>query len=928
MSFASRLTRTPHPYEPDHAAEIAPLVDGLSPELAELIRGTAGSSPYLKGLIEKEADWWPAALDDPEAALEGVLRDVRALDADAMQRDLRRAKRRVALLVGLADLGGVWALEEVTGGLTRFADAATHAALLTCVGAEIRRGRIPGVEEAEGETGGLVTLAMGKMGAGELNYSSDIDLICLFDESRYAPEDFAEARQALVRATRKLCAMLSDNTADGYVFRTDLRLRPDPSVTPVVLSMEGAMRYYESLGRTWERAAYIKARPCAGDLDAGERFLKELTPFVWRRHLDFAAIRDAHDMRLRIRDHKGHHGAITLEKHDMKLGRGGIREIEFFTQTQQIIAGGRDPELRVRGTVEGLRRLAAKGWVPQDVADRLILRYRQHREVEHRIQMIGDVQTHDLPRTDAGFDRLAALMGQDQATLRREIKDGLEEVQSLIEGFFAPDRGQTCEPETPAIPDEVASRWLSYPALRSARAQEIFGRLRPEIETLLGDADRPEEALLAFDGFLRGLPAGVQLFSLFEANPQLINLLIDICAISPALGAHLSRNAAVFDAVIDGDFFSDWPGVPALVRALEQRLAGEDDYERKLDAARRWQREWHFRIGVHHLRGLISAEEAGRDYAQLAEAVIKALWPAVVAHFAHRHGGPPGRGAVVLGMGSLGAGRTNARSDLDLIVIYDADGEAMSDGRRPLSARPYFARLTQALVTALSAPMAGGRLYEVDMRLRPSGSQGPVATSFASFQRYQREDAWTWEHLALTRARPLAGEEDLAADIEAVRAEVLSAPRDRAALLKDVSDMRARIAAAKSPDGPLDPKIGAGRLQDIEIFSQAATVLAGRSDRKTVRGLVHARRLGLVSRAEALTLKNSHDLCVLLLVSTRLIAETTPKPETMGLGARRFLLDHAREETLEDFIARLVDLSNRAAGIIDRALDGTDDDNG
>ncbi|MDH3262496.1 MAG: glutamine-synthetase adenylyltransferase, partial [Paracoccaceae bacterium] len=372
MSFAARLTRSPLPFEPERGAEAAALYGGLPPEVREVIAGAAGSSPYLAGLLARERDWAEAALsDEPEAALEAELRAIPELGDEALSAGLRQAKRRVALLAGLADLGGVWALEPVTEALTRLADAAVAAAVCAFVGAELRRGKIPGLgEEALADAAGMVVFAMGKMGAFELNYSSDIDLICLFDETRFEPAEAHEARAAFIRATRRMTGLLSDLTDEGYVFRTDLRLRPDPSVTPVCLGMEAAERYYESVGRTWERAAWIKARAAAGDPEGGARFLKVLTPFVWRRHLDFVAIQDAHDMRLRIREHKGLHG-LMLDGHDMKLGPGGIREIEFFTQTRQLIAGGRDPSLRVRGTVEGLARLCASGWAPEAVRDEL-----------------------------------------------------------------------------------------------------------------------------------------------------------------------------------------------------------------------------------------------------------------------------------------------------------------------------------------------------------------------------------------------------------------------------------------------------------------------------------------------------------------------------------------------------------------------------
>ncbi|MEO1641592.1 MAG: glutamine-synthetase adenylyltransferase, partial [Pseudomonadota bacterium] len=396
MSFAARLTRLPNAFDPERGSEAVAQVPDLSADLEPLIAGTAGCSPYLDGLIGREGAWLAQAMDAPEDALQDVTRGVNEAGLSDLPKTLRAAKRRVALLAALADLGGVWPLEAVTKSLTALADAAVHSAVRALVGAEVARGKLPADGDPD-DAGGMVVLAMGKMGAGELNYSSDIDLICLFDETRYDPGDYHEVRAAFIRVTRKMAAMLSDVRDGGYVFRTDLRLRPDASVTPVCLSMEAAERYYESVGRTWERAAYIKARVCAGDQKAGARFLKTLRPFVWRKHLDFAAIQDAHDMRLKIRDHKGLHGPLHLEGHNMKLGRGGIREIEFFTQTRQLIAGGRDPSLRERTTKGGLESLALAGWVPESDAAQLYDHYRHHREVEHRLQMINDAQTHSLP---------------------------------------------------------------------------------------------------------------------------------------------------------------------------------------------------------------------------------------------------------------------------------------------------------------------------------------------------------------------------------------------------------------------------------------------------------------------------------------------------------------------------------------------------
>lgn len=922
MQFVSKITRMPRPYDTGQGAEIRALFPDLPPELCDLVEGATGCSPYLKTLCEKERDWLSASFDAPEEALDEVMAKLEDVPPDALADALRQAKRRFALLIGLADLAGVWALDDVTARLTGFADRAVDLALKWAIGAQIRRGRLPGQSEDDLQSGaGMVVLAMGKMGAEELNYSSDIDLICLFDEARFSETDFQQARSSFVRATRAMAGLLNDKTSEGYVFRTDLRLRPDPGVTPVCLAMAAAETYYESLGRTWERAAYIKARPAAGDIDAGARFLKVLKPFVWRKHLDFAAIEDAHNIRLRIRRHKGLGGKLSLPGHDMKLGRGGIREIEFFTQTRQLISGGRDAELRVRETVEGLARLAAKGWIPEDVAHLLTRHYRFHREVEHRLQMLRDAQTHVLPSTDDEFDRLAAFMGSDTKALKDKLRDRLTEVDEVIERFFAPEGGSARipDPETEFDTDVIA-RWPSYPALRSSRAVEIFNRLKPDILARLSQTARPDEALLAFDRFLSGLPAGVQVFALFEANPQLIDLLADIAGTAPGLAAYLSRHASVFDAVIAGDFFAPWPERSVLAEELQARIDAEPDYERKLDAARRWRKEWHFRVGVHNLRGLVGADRAGAQYADLAEVVIRVLWPEVKRQFSEKHGRPPGRGAVVLGMGSLGAARLNAGSDLDLIVIYDSAGEDGSDGRRPLAARAYYARLTQALITALSAPMSEGKLYEVDMRLRPSGNQGPVATAWPSFQDYQRNEAWVWEHLALTRARVIAGPDDLSEDVETFRRTLLKRKADPDKVLEEVAAMRRRIAEAKAPEGPWDTKLGRGRMQEIELIAQAGSLMAGEPRREVVSGLDAGVAIGWLNDADGAALRQAYGLFWQVLQAARLLGDKPLDADQIGEGAAAFVL---RETGFEDVTAlrnALEEAAEAAGQSIDRAL--------
>ena len=925
MTLAARITRLPIAFDRAAAADLRADLPGFAPEVMELMAATAGCSPYLRGLMLREADWLRAAVEAPDAALATTLAAADTLTAEALPLALRQAKRRVALLAALCDLGGAWTLEQVTGALTALADKAVHLSLTTLVAEEIRRGKLPGATPDDAATaGGMVALAMGKMGAGELNYSSDIDLICLFDETRYPGEE-QEARASFIKVTRRMTTILSDAT-DGYVFRSDLRLRPDASVTPVCLSMAAAEAYYEAEGRTWERAAYIKARPCGGDLAAGERFLKTLTPFVWRKHLDFVAIQDAHDMRLRIRDHRGLHGPITVEGHNMKLGAGGIREIEFFTQTRQLIAGGRDPSLRDRTTVGGLAALAAKGWIPPEVASELTVLYRAHREVEHRLQMVNDAQTHSLPASPEGVARIAAFCGQSEDDFRRDLLDRLAATDRLTEGFFAPGEVED-GPELSEASRKITEGWQSYPALRSDRARTIFLRLRPRILKELARAANPEEALVALDGFLAGLPAGVQIFALFEANPTLVELIVDIAGSAPALARYLSRNASVLDGVIGGSFWGDWPGVAALRTELAARIVPAPDYEARLDMARRWMKEWHFRIGVHHLRGLIDGFEAGKHYADLAEAVVQVIWAEVTADFALKHGPMPGRGAVVIGMGSMGAARLNAGSDLDLIVIYDAAGVDSSDGPRPLATRPYYSRLTQALVTALTAQMPEGRLYEVDMRLRPSGRAGPVATSLSSFTTYQETEAWTWEHLALTRARVLAGEPVLAGEVETFRRELLAAKGQGARVKPDVAEMRARLAAAKPAQGAWDAKNGAGRIMDIELAAQTIALLTG-SPARSVERQIAAGAGRQLPDSDAQALASAYRLLWRLHAAARLLSERALEWESLGEGGRAFILRETGAGDADALAADLARATGEAEGAVTRLVGKTDGETG
>ncbi|QXT38465.1 putative nucleotidyltransferase substrate binding domain-containing protein [Gymnodinialimonas ceratoperidinii] len=923
MPFAARLTRSPLAHAPDRGDEALTHTHDLAPELAELIRGAAGSSPYLAELIRKEGHWLSHALEaEPEEVIQGLIEDTRTFDLKTIDAGLRQLKRRAALIVGLADLGGVWGLATLTQAWTDFADACVAAALCVHVAAQARRGKIPGQREEDAfrDGAGMVALAMGKMGAGELNYSSDIDLICLFDETRFdGPAEEMEARAGFIRATRAMAATLNDPTEEGYVFRTDLRLRPDASVTPVCISMAAAERYYEGEGRTWERSAYIKARPAAGHIAAGEKFLTALTPFVWRKHLDFAAVAETMDMRQRIRDHKGLHG-MALEGRNLKLGYGGIREIEFFAQTRQLVAGGRDPSLRQPRTVKALAALARAEWITRDDASALADHYAALREAEHRLQMIDDAQTHSLPKTPEGFDRLARLSGEgDTARYRAALEDRLAAVAELTSDLYASKSGTSVAPTLSEEAQAIVARWPGYPALKSARGQAIFERLKPDLLNRFSRSTRPDEALSNFDGFLRGLPAGVQIFSLFDANPSLVDLLVDVCSTAPGPAAYLSRHSRVLDAVLVGDFFSPWPGAAGLREELAEALEPLD-YEAQLDTTRRWQKEWLFRVGVHMLRGLIDADDAAQQYSDVAEAVVSGLWPCVCADVARRHGDAPGRGGVVLAMGSLGVREMTATSDLDLIVIFDAQGVEMTEGRRPLDPRGWFAKATKAMITALSARTGEGKLYDVDMRLRPSGGQGPVATALTSFERYQREEAWVWEHMALTRARVVAGDLSLARDVDGIRRSIIEGRKDDPAVLPEATEMRARLRDAGRAGSTWAVRDGAGGMQDIALVAQALALKAGAPVEGTLAQLEAAQEAGLITPEQARQLTASYQLFRQVSQGSRLLTDAPIDVDNVGEGGRTLLRRMAQVPSTEALVTQLDQSRAAAADIVSEIL--------
>jgi len=841
----------------ENCPRVARLLSGKGPAVA-FLSAVFDLSPFLRDLARRRPHMLDPLFDETvEVRLSGILSGIAALAGvegmpeSGLMMELRLRKTEAHFLIALDDLAGKADTALTVRRLSHLAEACVRAAADFLLRDAHRQGKLRLADPGRpSEKSGWILLGMGKLGAHELNFSSDIDLVVFFDPRAQAVVDPLDATDMFSRLTRRLVRILHDRTEHGYVFRTDLRLRPDPGSTPLAIPVEAALNYYEGRGQNWERAAMIKARPVAGDRQAGAAFLKELQPYVWRKYMDYAAIADVHSIKRQIHAHKGH-GEIAVRGHNVKLGRGGIREIEFFVQTQQLIAGGRFPELRGRETVPMLEELAARGWITAEACEALRSQYWFLRRVEHAVQMVADEQTHTLPEDEEGLERIAHLLGfADTAAFSDAFRAALHAVERHYAALFetAPElsagvgnlvfTGDVDDPDTlqtlnrlgfqrPSDICRVIRGWHfgRYRVTRSAEARERLTELTPALLQAFGQTRRADEALMRFDELLAGLPAGVQLFSLLQSNPALLKMLATIMGAAPRLAAIVTRQPHVFDGLLDPGLLKDLPDRAYLSARLAAFLDGERSYEEVLDRLRIFAAEQKFLIGVRLLAGAIDPARAGRAFSDLADLTIDAALAAVMKEFAVRHGHIAGARVVLLGMGKLGSRELTAGSDVDLILLYDHDaGAEESDGEKPLAPSYYFSRMTQRLIAAVSAPTAEGVLYELDLRLRPSGNKGPVATHVDAFRKYQRGDAWTWEHMALSRARTIAGDAGLREAVEAEVAAVLAMPRDAKKVMAEASDMRAMIEEEKPPRDLWDIKLIPGGLIDLEFMAQVAVI--------------------------------------------------------------------------------------------------------
>ncbi len=924
-----------------------------------LLINTMTLAPYLREIaIRNPASVAKTLQMQPEELLEEFVRDARnawvefPAEADLMRR-LRQLKRDIAFSLALYDLGRVLESRLVTQWLSQFASAAVSSAIDHLLLAAHKAGKIVLRDLSTPNSGcGLAIIGMGKLGSGELNYSSDIDLVAIHDPTLAVVVDPDEATDVNARMVKRLIRIMQERTMDGYVFRTDLRIRPDPGSMPLSIPYDAAMHYYEGRGQNWERAAYIKASPIAGDLKMGANFCRDLTPFIFRKYLDYVAIADIHSIKRQIHAHKGF-GEISAYGHNVKLGRGGIREIEFFVQTQQLIAGGRMPQIRTKQTEETLTALCQARWIGENTEHSLQKAYWFLRDVEHRIQMRNDEQSHILPSDEAEFRCIALMMGFDNA---QEFADKLIATLRLVEKRYARlfeneagltsatgnlvFTGEQDDPDTiaslqkmgfarPSDMSRIIRTWHygRYKATQTSKSRKLLTELMPQLLQAFADTRRADETLLNFDAFLAGLPAGMQLFSLLGSNSELLSLLVRIMASAPKLAEIIARNPHVFDGMLDPTLLADLPTRDYLSERLEAFLDGTSNYEEILDRLRIFASEQKFLVGVRLLTGAIDGERAARAFSHLADLTLRSVLDAAQIELERMHGRISGGRVAIIGLGKLGSLELTASSDVDVILLYAYDdGCEESDGAKPLDPVRYYTRLTQRLIAALSAPTGEGVLYEVDLRLRPSGNKGPVATNVRAFRKYQEEEAWVWEHMALSRARFIAGDGGLKCEAEAVFADVLNRKRDVFATAKEVAAMRQRIADEKPPANIWDLKLIDGGIIDIEFIAQFLRLQAsafGLTDVKTHTGtkeVIQELAPRMIGEQNAITLIETLSLLTNISQFVRLCLDEKFDPDTSPIAFQELMLNGIDFPDMARLEAHLVFVTGAVHGIFARTI--------
>ena len=920
MIFTRPIQQIPLPCNKAFAQEVQELYHELPADTREVLIGIAGSSPYLHGLLLRHADWLTATMHEtPETVFQTLLDETRADLPDnseqTLMNHLRRQKARVALALALCDLSGILPLEDITKTLTQFADCVVDVA---CRFEIIRAQTARDLPKDRQTLNGYCVIAMGKMGAFELNYSSDIDLIFLFDDTGLTDAERIDHAQIFRKITNTVLRILSEQTPTGYVFRTDIRLRPNPSATQVCVPISKAAAYYQNDGRSWERAAFIKARACAGDIKGGQKFLKSLQGFIWRSQVDFDARGDINAMMQATHHHKRQTRAALdagrLDGYNMKVGYGGIRTIEMIAQSRQLVYGGRDADLRESQTLNALEVLADKGWIEREYAERLATSYRHHRMVEHRIQMLRDAQGHSLPNNDEGFMQISNLCGYpDPAPFKAAVLHHLHNVAEVppTSAIVANPPLDTGVDGASLAPDNQArmTAWLDYSCLQTQKARDSFNEFRKVIVQEATDSKDETAIISGFETFLRHLNKSVQIFALFANRPDILKKVLSLCAMSDGLALHLSQHQDVLDGLVESGTSPITHTRADYEKIIAKLITDADDFELSATQLRKWHKEELFRIIMETLGDTALLAQNRHAFSYLAEACIQTALSLCKREMTRRYGLMDGMGISILVMGRLATRDMNAGSDLDMITVYSGGDGA--DG--------YYAKLTRLLITFLSAQMAHGRLYDVDMRLRPSGRAGPVASSLAAFKDYHETQAWVWEHLALCRMKPLGGLGELHRAIEDIRRDIIASPRDMAEVKLRIKEMLARLREQhQAGANALSVKKCAGGLLEISLLGQALVLLGdGGLQIATSDQLRQGAAGGLITTAEADDLCTTHAFLERIEQVQHLFLTVPFAVDKLSAPACDFLLRAMGCESVAELQEDLSARCSRAQGVID-----------
>ncbi|MCI5049614.1 MAG: bifunctional [glutamine synthetase] adenylyltransferase/[glutamine synthetase]-adenylyl-L-tyrosine phosphorylase [Rickettsiales bacterium] len=910
----------------------------------ELLEALSSNTRFLNRLIELQWPFFIQCLNSsPEAQQMNVLeelnqQDHKTLTIQQLNKFLRTAKKKIALSLAIADISQTQSVMEITRVLSEFAGAAVKLATrcLLYQAYLAREIELTNTNEPELDSG-LLILGMGKLGAYELNYSSDIDLIIMFDKETAPYCGTRNIQKFFNRFAQDLQSTMQERTEDGYVFRTDLRLRPDPRSTPLAVNVHAAITYYETLGQNWERAAMIKARQIAGDLKVGELFARSMKAYIWRKHLDFYAINDIHSIKRQMNIKVGEE--LEVLGHNVKLGRGGIREIEFFVQTKQLVWGGRHPELREKSTLEVLKLLNETGHTTSQDAETLTQAYLFLRRVEHHIQMLDDQQTHTIPDTQKELDNLATFLGYSSTEVFcDELIDHCQQVHRIysesMEGTppLAIDgnlvfTGIDADPDTlvtlnklgfdnaNAISDMI-QEWHrgNRRATSTPTSRQILTEIVPNILLCLGKTTTPDSAFFRFDDFLNKLPSGTQIFSLLSNRPELMELLSHILGSAPALSEILGKYPQLLDAVLDEDFYEILPDKDQLRSALNHQLLYIQEQEQKLRYLRTFKNERHFQAGVHLMQGITEPKDITSYLSDIAEVICEKVLELVSEEFAENRGKIAQSAVAIIAMGKLGSRELTFGSDLDLVIVYDAeDMLAESDGEKPIDARTYFNRLTSRIVTALTMLTPEGVLYEVDTRLRPAGVDSLIATPYPALEKYFEESAWTFEFMALTKARIVASSNEIIRmKLEKFITTQLQKTRDESELATDITTMRSKIASQYYTTNPWHLKHVRGGVMDCEFFTQylilryatehpdiiqnsAASTLKAAADNK------------ILSKQNAETLRASNRLQQDLLCFLRLCSDSKIDEDYFPTGLAELLAERFHAADFQELKSRLID---------------------